>query len=170
MTIFKRLLTNFLIFMLFFSCAKPTDKSEEYEPDVMKRAQSSRDSMGGVFGQLGKNSQKNTSFATSNVLWKATINTLDFIPLASIDYTSGTLVYEWYNDDLNSNDEIKITVNLLNDEVKSESIKVTSFKKTCNAKERCQIIKLGDNFNTSIKDKIITAARILKIEETKKNK
>jgi len=168
--IFNRLFTSFLILTLFFSCAKPTDKTVEYEPDVMKRAKSSRDDVGGLFGQLGKNSQKNLSFASSNVLWKATINTLDFIPLASIDYTSGTLVYEWYNDDLNSNDEIKITVNLLNDEVKSESIKVTSFKRTCNAKERCKIKKLGENFNTSIKDKIITTARILKIEETKKSK
>jgi len=168
--IINRLLISFLILTLFFSCAKSTDAPVEYEPDVIKRAQKSRDNMGGLFGQLGKNSQKNPGFASSNVLWKATINTLDFIPLASIDYTSGTLVYEWYNDDLNSNDEIKITVNLLNDEVKSESIKVTSFKRTCNVKERCEIKKLGENFNTSIKDKIITTARILKIEETKKNK
>jgi hypothetical protein len=105
------------------------------------------------------------------VLWKATLKTLDFIPLQSVDYAGGILITDWYSDEKNTGDFIKITIKFLDNEVRSNSLNITSHKKTCSkGNDNCPVVKLGENFNNEIKDKIIQTARLIKIEEEKKLK
>ena len=164
------LLTILTIFN--YGCAKkdPLGEKELIEVNPDKKASDFRDKSGGIFGEIGnKKSGTNFEFTTSNVLWRATLKSLDFLPLTNVDYTGGVIIYDWYSVD-NSKDQIKISVQFLNNELRSDSVKIVAHKKTCDNSDRCSNSKIDQNFSDNIKEKIITAARLLKIEEIKKEK
>ena len=162
-----------LIFILVFACKsnenQPEFEKKPLEPDPFKRAKESAEKGGGLF-TLGRDNQNTTfSFATSNVLWRATLKSLDFLPLLNADYAGGVIIFDWYAKDLNSNEQIKITVRFLNNEVRADSIKVISHKRTCDENGKCNTILLSENFSSEIKDGIIVAARSMKILDQKKD-
>jgi len=171
---------NFLLifFLLFLNqCAKTDPITGErviIDPNLDRKASEFRDKGGGLFGdinKIGKNSSgTNFEFASSNVLWRATLKSLDFIPLLNADYSGGIIIYDWYSQTNNPKEQIKISVQFLNNELRSDSIKITAHKKICETSERCSNSTLDQNFANSIKDSIITSARTLKIEEAKKEK
>jgi hypothetical protein len=86
------------------------------------------------------------------------------------DYTGGVIIYDWYSQTNNPKEQIKISVQFLNNELRSDSIKIIAHKKICDNVDRCSNSTLDQNFANSIKDNIITAARTIKIEEAKKEK
>jgi hypothetical protein len=73
----------------------------------------------------------NFSFATSNEMWRATIEILDFIPLNNADYGGGIIITDWYNEDGTENDSMKIMVRFLSNEIRADGLKVTVYNKTC---------------------------------------
>jgi len=168
-------LISVLTFVLIFlntGCASKLDpitgEKEIINPNVKEKARSAADK-GGIMGMIGENKDRSAvDFSTANILWRATIKTLDFLPIATSDYSGGIIGFDWYNENLNSDEQIKIVVKFLSNELRSDSIDVVSHKKTCKS-QNCVVVELGKNFSNEIKDKIITSARILKIEETKKN-
>ena len=109
-------------------------------------------------------------FANSNVLWRATLKSLDFLPLLNSDYSGGIIIYDWYSQNNNPKEQIKISVQFLNNELRSDSIKITAHKKICETSDRCSNSTIDQNFANSIKESIIVTARALKIEEAKKEK
>ena len=168
-----------IILSLFFlfACAKKDPTSGEViriEPNPDKKAREFADKGGGIFGDINKigkgSAGGNFEFASSNVLWRATLKSLDFLPLLNADYSGGIIIYDWYSQNNNPKEQIKISVQLLNNALRSDSIKITAHKKICETAERCSNSTLDQNFANSIKDSIITSARILKIEEAKKEK
>ncbi len=173
LTINMRFLSIFLILALF-SCSSATvdpvtGERKTYELDEKKRIRENVEKGGGIFGNIGGGSKDTTfSFATSNVLWRATLKSLDFMPLASVDYSGGILVTDWYSESTNPQEKIKITVRFLSNELRSDSVVVISHKMTCNSQGLCSTISLNENFNVSVKDTIITTARLIKIEDEKK--
>ena len=168
----------FLLFLatsILFSCSKKDTIKEEQgyiEPNLKKRIEDARDKGSGIFGDIGKPSSKQNTvdFSNANVLWKATLKSLDFLPLINVDYSGGVIVYDWYSESSNSKEQIKISVQFLNNELRSDSLKVTAHKKICNTNENCSSAKLDQDFANKVKDNIISSARLLKIEESKKNK
>jgi hypothetical protein len=172
------LLFVFLPFLFSLGCAKRIDPTtgevERIEVDPHKKAREFADKGGGIFGDIsrvGKGSGGGTfEFASSNVLWRATLKSLDFLPLLNADYSGGVIIYDWYSQTNNPKEQIKISVQFLNNELRSDSIKITAHKKICETAERCSNSTLDQNFASSIKDSIITSARTLKIEEAKKEK
>ena len=73
----------------------------------------------------------NFSFATSNEMWRATIEILDFIPLNNADYGGGIIITDWYSEDGTGKDSIKIMVRFLSNEIRADGIKVTVYNKSC---------------------------------------
>jgi hypothetical protein len=164
-----------VVFLLgLFGCS--TNKSDPisektFEPNAQKRAKDAATQGGGIFGDISKRSQSTTfDFASSNVLWRATLKSLDFLPLLNADYSGGVIIYDWYSQTNNPKEQIKISVQFLNNELRSDSIKITAHKKICETVERCSNSTLDQNFASSIKESIIASARTLKIEEAKKEK
>ena len=90
--------------------------------------------------------------------------------MVNADYSGGIVIYDWYGNTENSNDQIKISIRFLNNELRSDSLEVIIHKKNCINFEKCITKKVDDNLNKEIKDKILNAARIIKIEESKKDK
>jgi len=171
-----------LIFLLacFFlsSCNSKTDpvtgEKILIEPNPNIKAKQFVEKEGSIFGNVtGQNKNKGSSvvdFASSNVLWRATLKSLDFLPLLNADYSGGVIIYDWYSQNNNPKEQIKISVQFLNNELRSDSIKITAHKKICETLERCSNSAIDQSFASSIKESIITAARTLKIEEAKKEK
>jgi len=149
-----------------------TEKKEIWEPNSDARARKHADENPVIiFGDKNKkNSSQDSEFGTSNVLWRATLKSLDFLPLINSDYRGGIIIYDWYSVDNNPKEQIKISVQFLSNELKSDSIKITAHKRTCKTVEGCSSSTIDQNFASSIKDSIINSARTLKVEEAKNQK
>jgi hypothetical protein len=115
-----------------------------------------------------KDKNTNFEFGTSNVLWRASLKTIDFIPLATVDYSGGIIITDWYSEGKLNKEQIKIQIRFVSTELRSESIQVISYKKICETNNECLNIAGNENFNREIKDLIINTARQIKIEESKK--
>ena len=171
----KKSLLIISIILLTLSCAKTDPITGEkiiIEPDPAKKARDAVARGGGLFGEIGgqKSSGQTINFGTSNVLWRATLKSLEFLPLISSDYSGGILIYDWYSQSNNPKEQIKISVQFLNNELRSDSIKVTAHKRICENVDKCSNLIVEQKFIDTVKDNIIAVARSIKIEEAKKEK
>ena len=175
MIFMKKGLLIISIILLTLSCAKTDPITGEkiiIEPDPVKKAREAAARGGGLFGEIGgqKSSGQTLNFGTSNVLWRATLKSLEFLPLISSDYSGGILIYDWYSQSNNPKEQIKISVQFLNNELRSDSIKITAHKRICENVDKCSNLVVEQKFIDTVKDNIISVARSLKIEEAKKEK
>jgi hypothetical protein len=160
--------------MFLSNCAERIDPASgekvRIEPNPQTKAKEFAEKGQGIFGDINNKKSSGTTFefSTSNVLWRATLKSLDFLPLTNADYSGGIIVYDWYSNN-SSNEQIKITVRFLSNELRSESIEIISHKKTCGQNNKCVTEKLNNNLSADIKDKILLAARTMRIEENKSN-
>ena len=103
-----------IISILLTNCAKKDEVTGEtivIEPNIREKAARNAEKGGGIFGNLNTKGSSNTfDFATSNVLWRATLKTIDFLPLINADYSGGIIITDWYSEDLNSKEQIKISI------------------------------------------------------------
>jgi hypothetical protein len=163
------------ILSLLAGCAQKdpvTGENKYIEPDLKKRLEQARDKDGGIFGNIGKrsNEQSTVDFKSSNVLWRATLKSLEFLPLMNADYSGGVIIYDWYSNPNKPSEQIKISVQFLNNELRSDSIKIVAHKKICENINKCSNLEIDQQFASSVKESIINSARLLKIEEAKKEK
>ena len=171
----KKCIINSLLilsFLTLFACSTAKKDEEEIikkkpiEPNVFERVKQSN---GGLLLGKDKGSGGTTyNFATSNVLWRATLQSLNFVPLVNASYSGGIVVTDWYGSD--TSESIKIQVKFLSDEIKTSSIEVNSFKKICekNSLSNCKVTKLNSDFNSKIRDSIMTNVRKISIDDAKK--
>ena len=85
-------------------------------------------SLKGIVGN--RRGSTNYEFSSSNPMWRASLETLDFLPLITVDYSGGVIITDWYSDN-SSSDSIKITVRFLSNEIRSDSLKIIVHKKVC---------------------------------------
>ena len=123
------------------------------------------------FSKLGKGGGSgNFEFASSNEMWRATIEILDFVPLSSADYGGGIVITDWYNDAGNEKEAIKIMVQFLSNEIRADGIKVVVYDKYCETINNCRTnINQGD-VSEEIKLAILKKASIYKNIETEKKR
>tara|TARA_Y100000768_G_C23899093_1_gene644136 strand:- start:13 stop:540 length:528 start_codon:yes stop_codon:yes gene_type:complete len=118
---------------------------------------------------LGGKGSTNFMFASSNPLWRATLEKLDFIPLANVDYAGGVIITDWYGE-AGNNEELKVAIRFLTNEIRSDALNVTIYKRKCIKINSCQTSKIESNLNNEIKTSILKRAAILKKEaESKKD-
>ena len=116
------------------------------------------ESAGGVF-----------EFASSNELWRASLDTIDFMPLASVNYSGGIIITDWYSTDQNSNESIKISIRFLTNEIRSDALDIKVFNKKCVTQSNCITSEKEGGINNELKTKILKTAAIYKAEKKKKN-
>jgi hypothetical protein len=163
----------FSLFLLISNCSTSNkDAENKIEPNMQVKTREFADKGGGIFGDINnRKSSKNTfDFGSSNVLWRATLQSLDFLPLLNADYSGGVIIYDWYSQSNNTKEQIKISVRFLDNELRSDSIIVTAHKKICDNNDKCSNSTIDQKFSNSLKESIINSARALKIEEAKKEK
>ena len=116
------------------------------------------------------NRDTNYEFSTANPMWRASLETLDFLPLTTVDYSGGIIITDWYFDSSGSSDEsIKITVRFLSNDIRSESVKVIVHQRICKSSGNCKIQLLDkSNIQEELHRTILKKASL--IEKNKKNK
>ena len=94
-----------------------------------------------MLGRVGKTTYE---FSTSNPLWRASLETLDFLPLSTVDYSGGIIITDWYSEN-NNQESIKITVRFLSNEIRSDSVKIIVHKKNCSKNLICSTNIVSNN-------------------------
>lgn len=108
----------------------------------------------------------NYEFATANELWRASLDTIDFMPIATANYSGGILITDWYSDNENSNELIKISIRFLTNEVRSDAIDIKIFYKECENLINCKITQKSGELKNELKKEILKKA-VLYAKETK---
>ena len=160
----------FLIILQLASCGiyRPTD-AREFPPEPEKRVQKNLDEGRGF--RLFKDDNRGGvfDFASSNELWRASLDTLDFMPLISADYGGGILITDWYNENNNYRDYIKISIRFLTNEIRSDSLKIKVYTKNCKNSGECTINLDNPEIRQKLVSTILTKASKYKQEKKKKD-
>jgi hypothetical protein len=124
------------------------------------------------FGK-GNSSGGTFDFASSNELWRASIDILDFVPFTNASYSGGIIITDWFSGNSKAEDEkrqLKITVRFLTNEIRSDALGVTIYEKVCklNSVNDCNTKKISSNLENEIKLAILKKAAILEKEDLKK--
>ncbi len=120
-----------------------------------------------AMGMLEKKGSGSFDFASSNEMWRATLDLLDFTPLSNVDYSGGIIITDWFSES-SDQDPIKISVRFLSNEVRADGLNVIIYKKICkkNEKNNCKTIKDSTTLGQEIKLAILKKAAIIKKSET----
>ena len=108
-------------------------------------------------------------FANANPLWRASLDTLDFMPLLSVDYGGGVIITDWYGEE-NENDAIKVSIQFLSNEVRSDALNIKVFKKKCTNLSNCKIIQSKSNIEQELRMAILKRAAQYKVNDVEKNR
>ena len=133
----KFLMFSVILALLSSSCTKKKMDPNRPLTSEEKRKQNIEEGKGSslktIFGSVGGT---NYEFSTSNPMWRATLETLDFLPLSTVDYSGGIVITDWYSGD-KKGESVKITVRFLSNEIRSNSLKVIVHKKICDNNLKC---------------------------------
>ena len=164
---FSNKLNNFIKFFAFLTiiflingCGiyKPVD-TRKVPVNVNERVQKNIQEGKGYRLFDNKKSSGTFEFATSNSMWRASIELLDFTPLSNVDYSGGIIITDWFSDSSTSENEyLKITIKFLSNEIRSDGLDVVIYKKNCDAQNKCNTIKLESVLNDEIKLAILKKA------------
>ena len=109
-------------------------------------------------------------FSTSNPMWRASLELLDFLPLTTVDYSGGIIITDWYSDNNNFNESLKITVRFLNNEIAANNIKIIVHQKKCVQLQKCVVKELNSAIKQELAKSILKKAALFKIENQNKKK
>ena len=91
------------------------------------------------------------------------------MPLASVNYGGGIIITDWYSDDSNINESVKISIRFLTNEVRTDAIDIKVFYKQCNQIINCKVIQKKGPLVAELKKQILTKATIYKKQNKDKN-
>ena len=112
-------------------------------------------------GQAGKGGD--FMFASANELWRASLDTLDFMPLSSVNYSGGIIVTDWYSDGNNLDESVKISIRFLTNEVRTDALDIKVFYKKCNQIANCKIEQKTGSLVAELKKEILSKAAVYKL-------
>ena len=173
------LLTFFMIVLIFLnSCGKNFFRgadARKVSPDPRDRVQKNLEEGKGF--RLNDAIKKragigggNFEFASSNELWRASLDIIEFMPLTSANYSGGIIITDWYTNDTNPNETIKITIRFLTNEIRSDAIDINVFYKKCDAEYKCVVQKNNKNIEDELRREILKKATIYQKQTKARNK
>ena len=167
------LLVSLVILGFLQSCGiyKPVD-ARKVSPNSKERVKKNLEEGKGIsFGKLMKGGAgTNYQFASSNPMWRATLEILDFLPLANVDYSGGIITTDWYNEGTSLDESIKITVRFLTNEIRSDGLRIIVHKKRCNVDQNCKITKISSTLEQELQVAILKKAILFEKEFNKTKK
>lgn len=110
-------------------------------------------------------------FASSNELWRASLDVIDFMPLTSVNYSGGIIITDWYTSKKRGDESIKIIIRFLTNEVRSDALNIKIFTRKC--KENlinCEYINSSEKIANELRKQILKKATIYKTEKKDKKK
>ena len=177
---YKTLIILLILPFIFLSCQGPDGKfklpggdARKTPADPSKRVEKNlQEGRGFRLADSMRNSGSNTfDFATSNGLWRASLDVIDFMPLSSVNYSGGVIITDWYSENNTPNESIKISIRFLSNEIRSDALDVKIFNRKCSVSLiDCKFSELQGNLSNEIKKEILKKAIIYDKEITDKNK
>ena len=176
---FKNLKIVFILILssiFLISCGGkfPGADARKYPDDPKKRIQKNIDEgrsfRAGNLMDFGKGSSGVFEFASSNELWRASLDIIDFMPLTSVNYSGGIIITDWYSTDQSSNESIKISIRFLSNEIRADALDIKVFNKKCLTQTNCVISEKSGNITIELKQKILKTAVIYEKEKKDKKK
>ena len=160
-----------LISMMVNSCGLPGADARKYPPDPKERVKKNMEEGRGfkLMDKIKKNSGT-FDFASSNELWRASLDTIDFMPLASVNYSGGIIITDWYSTSENSNESIKVSIRFLTNEIRSDSLDIKVFNKKCKTQNNCIVSEKSGDLISELQTKILRTAAVYKEESKQKKK
>ena len=158
------------LFIFLNGCGMGAD-ARQFPPDAESRVKKNIEEGRGfrLFDDDKKGGSGNFDFASSNSLWRASLDTIDFMPLASANYSGGIIITDWYSDGKNSGESVKISIRFLTNEIRSDALDVKVFIKKCKTLENCLVTETKGVLISELKKKILYQASVYKKENDKKN-
>ena len=170
----KFVLVNSLISFLFLSSCSDGFKGADARKIPANMAERQRQNIeegrGFRLGSLSGNRAGEFDFASSNELWRASLDTLEFMPLALANYSGGIIVTDWYNDGASNDESVKISIRFLSNEIRSDALSIKVFYKKCSIQDTCQITDKTNTLSSDIAKQILSKAAVYEKEnKSKKN-
>ena len=161
-----------IISLMFLSSCKNAGDARKRPPNVKDRVQKNIEEGRGftLMGSVKKNNIGEFDFASSNELWRASLDTLDFMPLALANYSGGVIVTDWYSDNDVNNESVKISVRFLSNEVRADALVVKVFYKSCSVQQSCKITDRSGVLSEELTKKILSKAAVYEKENESKKK
>ena len=168
------LFTGVVIFSFLNSCGiyQPSD-ARVVSPNSKERVKKNLEEGKGMsIGKMMDGGRGGTSyqFASSNPMWRATLEILDFLPLANVDYSGGIITTDWYSEGTSLDESIKITVRFLTNEIRSDGIRIIVHKKRCDIQQQCSIKKISSTLEQELQVAILKKATIFQKDYDKTKK
>ena len=161
-----RIFLLLIVCSLILSCSgafKPKKvDTREVSTNAMERARENIKTGRGASLKGLINRGTNYEFSTANPLWRASLETLDFLPMNTVDYSGGVIITDWYSENRSSKESIKISVRFLSNEIRSDSLKIVVHKKICDNSSNCIVNLLKNSvIQNEIQSTIIKKAALL---------
>ena len=150
----------------------PGADARKYPADPAKRIeQNLKEGRGFRLSEFGASKGGVFEFASSNGLWKASLDIIDFMPLSSVNYSGGIIVTDWYSDNENPNESIKISIRFLTNEIRSDALDIKIFNRKCsNNLLDCKFSETQGSLVAELKKEILKKAAKYKADKEKKDK
>jgi len=169
------LLAGVFILSFFSSCGiyAPSD-ARKVSPNSKERVKKNLEEGKGMSMKKltsgGLSGATSYQFASSNPMWRATLEILDFLPLTNVDYSGGIITTDWYNEGTASDESIKITVRFLTNEIRSDGIRIIVHKKRCSIEQNCKISKISSAIEQELQVAILKKAVLFEKQYNKSKK
>ena len=133
--------------------------AKDFPPDPRQRVKKNIEEGRGFRLFDGKRAGTTYDFASSNPLWQATLDTLDFMPLVSANYSGGIVITDWYSENNSPNESVKISVRFLTNEIRSDALDINVFLKKCSQNlTNCSISKNNNDLVANLNLNILKKA------------
>ena len=167
----------FILFCLFMlnSCKTienlPGGNARENPPDPKERVKKNLEEGRGfrLDDALSNSKGGDFLFASANELWRASLDTLDFMPLSSVNYSGGIIITDWYSEENNMDESVKISIRFLTNEVRADALDIKIFYKKCNQVASCKISQKTGSLTAELKKQILSKAAVYKKQNKDKN-
>ena len=153
------------------SCGPPGD-ARKYPPNPDARVKKNlEEGRGFRLDTSIRNSGKGGDFmfASANELWRASLDTIDFMPLSSVNYSGGIIITDWYSDGNNLEESVKISIRFLTNEVRTDALDIKVFYKQCNQLINCKVTQKTGSLVAELKKEILSKAALYKKQKKDKN-
>ena len=166
-----------LIAVIFFNSCNgklPVGDARKFPDDPKKRVeQNLKEGRGFKLMDAMKNEKRGGvfDFASSNELWRSSLDVIEFMPLSSVNYSGGIIISDWYSSEQNSNESIKVSIRFLTNEIRSDALDIKVFNRKCvKSLIDCKITSSEGVVVKELKKEILKKATIYKKENKEKEK
>jgi hypothetical protein len=110
-------------------------------------------------------------FASSNGLWRASLDVIDFMPLSSVNYSGGIIITDWYSENNNQKESIKISIRFMTNELRADALNIKIFNRNClDNLFNCKVTESSGVLITELKREILKKAAIYQKQDKEKKK